>query len=228
MATEIWRDCISWEHHQVSNLGNVRRLPYSVKTLRGIWHYTTKQYVQKVGGNGYFSIGGHLVHRLVAEAFIPNPNNYPCVNHKDEDKTNNHVGNLEWCMYAYNSSYNDKGKRVGDKLRGRSLSDCTKLKIKQNNAKYWKGKQRSAETKQKLQSNKNLRQAQLNKWNTWRIKKGYTDEVILEIYNKLLSGEKQSSLALEYGCSQSFISKIKRNKVRLMGDITHGTVANNK
>lgn len=45
------------------------------------------------------------VHRLVAEQYIPNPKNLPCVNHKDEDKTNNHVDNLEWCDHAYNMEY---------------------------------------------------------------------------------------------------------------------------
>lgn len=48
----------------------------------------------------------HLsMHRAVAQCFIPNPDNLPCVNHKDEDKTNNNVSNLEWCTYKYNSYY---------------------------------------------------------------------------------------------------------------------------
>ena len=46
-----------------------------------------------------------LVHRLVAEAFIPNPDGLPCINHKDENKANNHVDNLEWCTVAYNNAY---------------------------------------------------------------------------------------------------------------------------
>lgn len=56
------------------------------------------------------------VHRLVAEAFIPNPNNYPMVNHKDENKLNNHVENLEWCDMQYNLTYGTVRARQGKTL----------------------------------------------------------------------------------------------------------------
>lgn len=52
----------------------------------------------------------YSVHRIVAETFIPNPNNLPCVNHKDENKKNNHVDNLEWCSYQYNIRYGEQYK----------------------------------------------------------------------------------------------------------------------
>lgn len=84
---------------------------------------TNKILRSQVQNNGYcrieLTIDGirrkEFIHRLVAEAFIPNPNNYPIINHKDENPKNNHADNLEWCTYEYNVNYgNCPSKRVAN------------------------------------------------------------------------------------------------------------------
>lgn len=97
--------------YEVSNFGNVRS--FSRKSYNG------KLLAQREHKNGYLVVflskngkrKAILVHRLVASAFVPNKDNLPQVNHKDENKRNNNAENLEWCSCAYNLSYGTAPKR---------------------------------------------------------------------------------------------------------------------
>jgi hypothetical protein len=101
---------------------------YTVDTLGIVRNKREKELSQQIY-SGYrcvhlYKIGAHKVekvHRLVAEAFIPNPDNLPCVNHKDENKLNNSASNLEWCDYLYNNSYGENAplKRMAEARRKR-------------------------------------------------------------------------------------------------------------
>ena len=121
MIKEIWRAVVGYEGlYEVSNFGRVMSLNYA---------HTGEKKLLKFGiiYNGYRQVqlskdgkrSMKLVHRLVAEAFIPNPNNYPCVNHKDERPENNCVENLEWCTYEYNINYGTANERRGNTHRNK-------------------------------------------------------------------------------------------------------------
>ena len=76
-----------------------------------------------------------LIHRIVAQTFLNNPNHYPIVNHKDEDPSNNHVDNLEWCTYKYNVNYGNaplkkkQNMTVTDKIRKNLLLGAKSRRI---------------------------------------------------------------------------------------------------
>lgn len=132
---EIWKDVKGYEGlYVVSNLGRVKRVRSGrIRT-------------QKIAKNGYCQVNlsknnqvkFYLVHRLVANAFIPNPNNLPQVNHKDENKTNNYIENLEWCTQSYNNLLGTGTERQNysrhkNDPQGLSWERALKIRDKNNN-----------------------------------------------------------------------------------------------
>lgn len=105
---EIWRDIEGYEgKYQVSNLGRVKSLDYKRTGNEKILVHKNGIYRRiRLTQNGKQK--DFYIHRLVAQAFIPNPNNYIEINHIDEDKQNNKADNLEWCSRRYNLSYGSR------------------------------------------------------------------------------------------------------------------------
>lgn len=120
---ENWKDIKGYEGlYQVSDRGRIKSLNYN--------HTGKEKLLTPVEVCSYMKVcltkgktqKQPSVHRLVAEAFIPNPDNLPEVNHKDEDKTNNQVENLEWCTSKYNVNYGTAISRRTEKTRNGKLS----------------------------------------------------------------------------------------------------------
>ena len=151
---EMWRPIEGYEgKYEVSNKGRVK----SLKRYSTRFGYQKELVGEKLmsiqkSPTGYMQV--HLsnkgkrttksVHRLVAQAFIPNPQGLPLINHKDEDPTNNHVENLEWCTQKYNVNYGTARKRARatrklNETKGKTKVDQALLKAHINKVMLAKG-----------------------------------------------------------------------------------------
>ena len=156
----IWKEIKDYEGlYQVSNLGEVRSKKKILKP------FTTSNDYLKVKLSKNNKAKDYFIHRLVAEAFVSNPNKLPQVNHIDENVQNNKSDNLEWCNHSYNQNYGTRNKKVQRKLgtkinqydlngnfiksfnsikeaqrecRIRHIEDCIKGKFKQMGGYVWK------------------------------------------------------------------------------------------
>ena len=139
---EVWKDILGYEGvYQVSNHGRIRSLDRYV----GRRFFPGKIFSLNPNRYGYVRVDlryrgkskSSAVHRLVAEAFLDNPNGLPQINHKDENKSNNHVDNLEWCTAEYNINY---GHRTEKMSHGNHFNaKVTQEQVDQIRAEYQKG-----------------------------------------------------------------------------------------
>ena len=133
---EVWKAVKDYEGlYEVSNLGRIRSVSRTVRTGNGKGYerlIESKILSPSINGSGYkiiilkkpnHKVICRTIHRLVAEAFIPNPNNLTDVNHKDEDKMNNNVDNLEWMTHKDNMNWGEVRKKISIALRSEAGAD---------------------------------------------------------------------------------------------------------
>ena len=115
----MWKIIDKYPKYEISDHGDVRIIKNKKMLIKNIDHrgYYKVTLVNEDGRKTLF------VHRLVAMAFIPNPNNLTQINHIDENKQNNHVSNLEWCDLVYNCNYGTRNQRISEANKGRIFSE---------------------------------------------------------------------------------------------------------
>lgn len=148
---EVWRPVKGYEGlYEVSNYGRVKSLDRVRKSSKNAVAVVKGRILKSApgkNGNGYPKVvlckngerENYYVHRLVMEAFVPNPDNLPCINHKDESRNNNFVfvnedgtvdlekSNLEWCTYKYNLNYGTVKEKIAESHidSGKPIASCT-------------------------------------------------------------------------------------------------------
>ena len=112
---------------------------YAITENGEVWSYKHKKFLKPQIVNGYYKVDlvdrdnkvhQCTIHRLMALTFLPNPNNLPCINHKDEVKTNNHIDNLEWCTYKYNSNYGSAREKISTNKTAEGWKRCREACVK--------------------------------------------------------------------------------------------------
>ena len=147
MENEVWKDIPDYEgKYKASNLGRIKSLNFNG---------TGKEKIMKLRtGNRYYMIAlwkngirkDYLLHRIVAETFIPNPENKPFINHKDENCFNNSINNLMWCTHKENMNWGTRNERISKANKGKVIPKNIREKISKSN----KGKKISEEQKEYL------------------------------------------------------------------------------
>ena len=199
---EKWKDIEGYEGlYQVSNLGRVRSLDMFVNHWRGgkrlVKGRTLQPSKDKLGYKRVTLVPdrkNHFVHRLVAKAFIPNPDNLPIINHKNCTPGDDRVENLEWCTVAYNNMYADANIKRSENQKGKVIPNDVRKKIsdklKGPNHPNW-GKHLSEETK------RNISNSRKDKRTVYQ----YTlDNKLVNIFNSLSDASRETETYLSNIC----------------------------